>query len=315
MTYPSSNKVVLIGKESTWGVSVTADKDVGVIQDITDDITREISEVMGLGSIETQQINSSNVEVNGSLTTKVNNGRLFEYIVGTVAHAETSGDWVHTFTINDNPPSFTLHSGLDSTTDTVLTHAGCLVENAELTITQTEELSLKVDFKSKTTASTAASSADQTSSLITFPKALVTITINAIAEAEIQEFTITFAKRVERSFGIGSNLPQQGHGTELKMQFAGKLGFSSKTFQELFLGGTAPTDTGNPTVFTIDLDADNGTALGSGQRRVHLILGNCIMNKFTETATIGELVFVDFAGSGTFTSMTSTDNISNVNFN
>ena len=36
MTYGSPTKYALIGKESVWGTGVTADKDVGLILDITD---------------------------------------------------------------------------------------------------------------------------------------------------------------------------------------------------------------------------------------------------------------------------------------
>ena len=99
MTYPSSAKTVLIGKESTWGTSVTTDKDIGVVQDITDGYVREVVPIHGLGKLDTQQMISNTFEPGGSMTYFFKNGRLLEHIFGSVAHAETSGDWKTKFPV------------------------------------------------------------------------------------------------------------------------------------------------------------------------------------------------------------------------
>lgn len=290
MTYSGPQKVILIGKESTWGTGVTTDKDVGVVQDITNSLNREVKEVMGLGAIETQAVHSGNEDHGGSMSVSLQHGRLFEYILGTVAHAETTGDWKHTFSVNNNPPSFTLQSGEDDSTDTDLVTVGCLVESAEMSINQTDPLMLKVDFKAKSTTSDASTGTASISSLVTFPKSLVTININSSAASEVQDAAITFGKRVERSYGVGSVVPQQGKGTELRFSYTAKLGFTDKTFQDLFI---------NDTTHEFEIDADNGTSLGSGQRRIKCTLENCKNTKLEKIAAIGDLVFIDLAGTGT----------------
>lgn len=313
MTYPGSAKTILIGKEATWGTAVTADKDVGVMSDDAGDLPREITEVLGLGKIEVLQVNTGNVSAAGTLTAKFQHGRLLEYAIGSVAHVETTSDWKHTFTAAA-APSFTLESSEDGTTDTARTFAGCLVETCEITVTNTQEVTLKVDWKGKTVASTAVAAAQITDTLITFPKSLVTISLNAVAALEIQEFTITIEKKVVLSHGVGSNLPQQGHATSMKFKFAGKLGFQDKSWQEIGYGGTAPPDSANPTGIEVILDADNGVALGSGQRQLKITLENCQFSKTNVAATIEELVFIELAGSGTLKEAFSVDDISNINW-
>jgi hypothetical protein len=314
MTYASPQKVVLIGKETTWGTAVTPDKDVGIVTDIDDSLNREISEVLGLGSIETQQVNTGNVDVSGSFTFKFQHGRILEYVLGSVTHTETTGDPKHTFSITDEPPSFTLESSEDGTTDTARTYSGCLVENCEVSISNTGELTIKVDWKGKSVTSSATSTGATISSLITFPKSLVDVKLNGSSASEVQEASITITKKVERSWGVGSNLPQQGKATEMRFEFSAKLGFQDKTLQELGIGGTTPPNTSNPTGVEFEIQADNGVTLGSGRREFKLTLENCQFSKATVTASAGDMIFLELAGNGTFKECFAVDNISSTSW-
>ena len=42
MAYSVATKTVLIKKQSTFGTGVTPDKDIGLVQDMTDSATREV---------------------------------------------------------------------------------------------------------------------------------------------------------------------------------------------------------------------------------------------------------------------------------
>ncbi len=310
MTYPGATKTVLIGKETTWGTPVTADKDIGLVQEVTDNLSREIIESMGLGAIDTQKITSGMVDVGSSVTVDFQHGRLLEYVFGTVAHDATSTpDIKHTFTISNTPPSLTLESGNNLTTDTVLTHAGLIVESAEISTELDSTLKLKCDFKGKTTTSSDSASAAVLSSLSVFPHSLITVQINDVTATEVQSFSIKINKVIERSGGTGSNLYQQGHATELKIEWSGTLGFTAKTLQELWLGGTTPSATSDPTAYDVSLDATNGVAAASGLRQLFIDLENGIGTTFDEVATIGSLTFFDVAGAATLKECYSYDNI------
>jgi len=308
MTYPSATKTVLIGKETTWGTAVTADKDVGLVEEITDNFAREVIETLGLGAIDVQRIDGGIFDPGHSVIVQFQHGRLLEYVFGTVAHAQTSSDWKHTFTISTTPPSLTMESGNNLTTDTVLTTAGLLVETAEVSVNLNEVVKLRVDLKGKTTTSSATAAAAVIDNLPVFPHHMVTVSLNGGAIDEVQSFTMTITKTLERSGGMGTTLYQQGHATDIKFEWSGTFGFQDKTLQELYLGGTTPA-TGNPTAFDVKFEADNGTALGSGQRNLTIELENNICTTFDETATLGSLTFFDMAGKGTLKEAFSVDDI------
>ena len=315
MTYPGVVKTVLIGKESTWGTAVSATKDIGLVQEIADDFSREVIESSGLGAIDVQKITSGVVDIGQTVTVDFQHGRLLEYVFGTVAHnADDTPDIKHTFTINDDAPSLTMESGNNLSTDTVLTQAGLLIESCEIKSELNSNLQLICSFKGKTTASTASATTAVVSSLAVFPHSLVGVEINNSAVSEVQNFSITITKTVERSGGLGSNLYQQGHATSLSIEFSGTLGFSDKTIQELWLGGTSPSGSSDPTVYDVTLNATNGVSAASGLRQLFVDLESSIGTKFTETASVGSLTFFDIAGKATLKECFSYDNITSGNW-
>jgi len=310
LTFPSQAKYVLVGTEVTWGTEVATTRDVGlIISDISHPLNREVKESKGISSIATQKITSGIFDPGVSFEGDFQHGRMLEYIFGTVIHATTGADTKHTFTISDNPPSASLEVGNDLTVDTVLTHAGGLIESAEVSISLNENLKLSVDFKGKTEASTSSAGTPVLSTLQVFPHALCSVEVNDVAATEIQSASIAINKIVERSGGVSSNLYQQGHGTDIGFEFTLSLGFTDVTFQELFMGGTAPAATADPTVYNILLQADNGVALGSGRREFSLKLENCIGTSFNEVTSVGGLTFIDWTGVGTLNECFSIDNI------
>ena len=313
MTYTSTIGVFLIGTETAWGTAVTADKDCGLlISTITPGFEREIIESQSIGAIDTQKITTGAVGVSLSVEGDFQHGRLLEYVFGTVAHAETTDDWKHTFTIANDPTSLTAEVSLNSTTDTVLTHTGMLAETTEISIELNGNLKMTTEFKGKSTLSSDSSSGSTISTLPVFPHALCGVTLLGVVATEIQSASVSINKTIERSGGIGSNLYQQGHATELKCEWSCSLGFTDKSWQELMLGGTAPTATSDPAALGFILNADNGVTLGSGRREFKLTLDNCQTASFSQPIEVGGLVFIEASGSGLLSEMFTVDNITSV---
>lgn len=312
MTYPSSQKTVLIGKETSWGTAVSATKDIGLVQDASDNISREIKESMALGSVEAQKITTGIVDVGFSTTAEFQHGRLFEYLCGTVTHTNSSTDFRHTFAVAAAAPSATIESGENGSTDNALIMDGMLAEAGELSIALNEVLKLKVDWKGRSVLPTSTTSAAVIDTLPTFPHAQVDINIDGTAATEVQNFSMKINKKVERSGGISSNVYQQGHPTELRCEFSGQLGFDDKTYTDLFVSGTTSStlaSTTDPRSYEVEIDADNGTAYGSGQRACKLTFSNCHMKTLDKAASVGNLIFVDIAGSGKFSTAITVDDI------
>lgn len=302
MTYPAPVKYLLIGKESTWGTAVTADKDCGLlIQDITHASTKDLQERMGISSIAVQQIVSGMEDPELSFAGDFQHGRMLEYIFGSVAHAETTGDWKHTFTISNTPPSFTGQTGNNMTADTTMTTEGLLIESAEFSAALNGTLQLSITAKGQTVALGTSASASVISSLPVFPHTLLTVNINGSPASEVQSVTINIAKAIPGSGGFGSDEYQQRHATELKIEYTATLGFSDNTYHTLFTADT---------VHEFELIAANGTALGSGQRKLSLTLENCREGSISEVTSVGGLTFVEVSGKGTLQECFSVDNIS-----
>jgi hypothetical protein len=133
--------------------------------------------------------------------------------------------------------------------------------------------------------------------------------LNEIEASEVQEASISITKAIERAGGMSSNIYQQGHATKCEFEFSCKLGYSDKTYQELFLGGTSPSATSDPTVWEFKINAHNGVTLGSGRRELSITLANCIAKSFTKPAGVGGLIFLEISGNGTLDECFSVDNI------
>lgn len=313
MTYPSPTKTLLISKEDTWGTPVSATQNIGIITDTTASITQEIQESKSMGAITTQKVTGGMWGFPYSFTAEFQHGRILEYIFGSVSDGTTSSDEKHTFTISTTPPSATIEDGNNLTTDTVLTYEGMLVEAAEFTVGLNEVLNMKVDWKGENVRSSTSSAAASVPTLIVFPQALCHVSINGTEATEVQTFSIKITKKVELSGGIGSKLPQQGHATDIAFEFTGTLGFQDITFQELVLGGTSASAQADPTGRDVLLNCHNGVTLGNGRREFKLELENCLFTTFDEAASVGELTFIDLAGTGTLKECFTVDDIADLN--
>ena len=315
MTYSSPQAYLLIGKETTWGTAVTADKACGlIVTDVSPSIDREIIESQGISSIETQKITTGMVDASLSLEGDYQNARLFDFIIGESTHVETTGDIKHTFTVDNSPKSFTGEKGNVSAADTEFIIDGMKAESAELSIELNSNLKLSAEFKGRLPTNGTTGKTAVLSTLPVFPHSLVTVTINDVIATECQKASISFNKVIEKTGGTNSNLPQQSEVTELKIEWSAELGFDDTTYHQLAMGGVTLTATGDPTEFDFEMAADNEVVLGSGQRNITCALENCQTKSFVENTSVGGLTFVTISGSGTLKTLTSVDNIASADW-
>lgn len=310
MTYPHQNKVFLIGKESTVGTAVSATKNVGLIQDIGNNFAQEVIQSKGIGTITAQQVSTGLYDLGHSIAVHFQTGRLLEYVFGSVAHDTTSDDTKHTFSISKTPPSFTAESSESGDTDGYVKSVGNIIESAEISTELNGFLTLNVASKCLNAYGTGSASSYSALDLQKFPHQQVSISIDDTQATEVQNFSISISKTVERSGGVGSTIYQQIHPVDFEISFSGTLGFTGNTFQNLFFGGSTATETASPTAFNVVLDANNAVTLGSGRRELYLALNNCQFSTFNKVASVGSLIFVDVEGVGLFNTCYSTDNIS-----
>jgi len=304
------------GPGGTAGTATT--KDCGlIISDVTNPITREVVESQGISELATQKVTSGIVDPGVTLSGDFQHGRMFEYIMGDVAHANTSADWRHDFSILNNTVSATIKNGNNAATDTVMTTSGCMVERAEISVALNQNLKMSVDWKGKYPASGSVAAAAVLSTLPVFPHALIDVKLNGSTATEVQSASITITKTITRSGGMLSNIYQQGHATDIKFAFTANLGFTDKTFHDLFLAGASGSDiaeTADPGGWEFIINASNGVTLGSGRRELKITIENVISPEWNETASVGGLTFIDISGVGTLKECFTVDDIANTAF-
>ena len=99
----------------------------------------------------------------------------------------------------------------------------------------------------------------------------------------------------------------------MKFDFAAQLAFTGITLPEIGLGGSTPPVTSDPSGVEFEINADNGTGLGSGQRNIQIVLENCQFSKSEKVATIGAVTFLNLAGNGTLKTLIGVDDIPDLN--
>ena len=310
---PGSVQSVLILTETTWGTAVTPTKDVGIVLDSTDSTNREVIPISGLGAVEVQQIVTGSVSAAGSILFQMQHLRLFEFLIGTDTPTSSGADYKHTFAITDVPSSFSLETGENAASETKMIYEGCLGIGAEISIALGGVLTCRFDWAGELGTSSVTASTPVIDFLPVFPQALVDVKVNTTSATMVQSASITITKTFVPVHGIKSNLAQAAFTTDLKFEFAAVLGFTGVTLQELGIGGTTPPGTADPTGIEFEMNADNGTAFGSGQRNIQIVLENCQFTKTEKVAAIGAITFLNLAGSGTLKTLIGVDDISDLN--
>ena len=309
----SSVESVLILKETTWGSVVTPAKDVGIVQNISGGTNREVIQIGGLGAVEVQQIVTGSVSVAGSITFHMQHLRIFQFLIGEESPTENTGDWKHTFAIDDVPESFSLETGSKAASESKIIYEGCIGIGAEISIALGGVLMCRFDWAGQTSNSTNSATTPVLDNLPVFPQALVDVKVNTVSATMIQNASITITKTFVPIHGMKSNLAQAAFTTDLKFDFAATLGFTGITLPELGLGGSTPPATSDPTGIEFEINADNGTAFGSGQRNIQIVLENCQFTKAEKVAARGAITFLNIAGNGTLKTLIGVDDRSDLN--
>lgn len=306
MTYGSTASRYLIGKEDTYGSSVTPEKDVGIVTDVSDNNTRNVIRVpKGVGHRGNKSIETGTLEVGDEVTFQFQHGRILEYALGGVSHDETSGDWVHTFTLESTVPSFTSESSESGDNDSGTQKTGNIIDSFSLSIELNDVL--KGEFSTVASAPSTVSTPESKvlSDLPVFPASQVTISIDDEEVDEMQNFTISLEGEASRSFGIGSDDAKQARSEGGSFTFNGNVGIKNNKYNDLINDGSK---------FNVELVADNGKNLGEGQRKVQLSLKDCILGDKTKSVSVGELTFVDIEGEGVLDVCETVDGISDTDW-
>jgi len=321
MGFTTKQSYLLAGKESVYGTAVTANKDMGLVQNFTPTDKNNLITSFNLGSRTPASIVAGKYEAAVDGEIQVNNGRIFEYIFGGVTHTQTSSDWKHAFTIASETPSFTTEMGIVGTSSYVWDWAGCKIANATVSIALNGILNVKFTGFAKNPTTGSTSQSYTPTGLAVLPFTTASVAVGAAGSettlGEVQSFDLTINENAEAVFGLGSRLTQEAVAKNLTLDFTFVMAFQNMTEYTRFLGGGSTPATTDVTAFSLVFDANNGVTLGSGRREFYIQLSSVKYEETNNKMTVGETIYSEFRGSATGLGSNGcfyVDNISNTNW-
>ena len=299
----SKNHTFLIGKESTYGTAVSATKDIGLVQGFNDSPKKETSEIYASGSRLPQEIVSGLATLDFDMDVTFQNGRMYEYLLGSVAHALTSSDTKHTFSFAETLPSFTAESSFNLTTDQVYKYEGCVLTSGTTSIDTGGVLSARFSGRAEDvdTSSNSAGAAVISSLATLHYKHLILSTGAASSETDVGllqsfSFTINNENSEVRDAGQVINAADLAGNMNMEMDFT--IAFQTVAEYERFSGADTSI-AASPTQFSMVINAHNGVALGSGRREFYAQLDGINYSEAGTAVSIGDKVIQTFRGKAT----------------
>ncbi len=300
--FHSKHATFLIGKEGTFGDAVSATKDVGLVQSFTPTDKRTIEEIYASGSRQVQELVAAKSEIDWDLDVNFQNGRLLEYVFGSVGHNTTSADTKHTFTIATSLPSMTIESSFNSTSDEVFIYDGSKINSATINLDTNAILKLSCSGMSQgsSTATGTASAAVISSLAVLHYKHSTLSTGTADSETSVgklQTFNLNVENSIENVDASGTFVTQEMIAAALKISFDFTIMFENQTEYDIFQGGTTPQQ--SPAKKGVEFNANNGVNLGSGRREFSAQFTEFLYEEVGSPVNVGESIVQSFKGIAT----------------
>lgn len=309
---------VLFGRETSYASGGTANKDIGLVQSVTVNPDSTAVETHGFGQAKAVYVKGGLVNVKGSLEYDWQHGRPFEWAMfgGVTTHAETTGDWVHTFVWSEQLPSLASEVSYEmGATDIGGAYTGLLFGNTTLGVNVDGMVNFKSDFVAKTidnSATTAtAAVVNSGAPLAGFQAGL---SLGGSSVDYVQNWELTMNRNSKVIHGLGTRQPTYGSSHLANVSFKATIGLENTTQINRLLGSTSAITAAEPASFTSIFSATNGVTLGSGRRALSMTLSGCQIKDYSINAKLNDFVLYDISGYGILSAGTSTDQVSSSNW-
>ena len=324
--YHGQHHYLLYGRETTYGTAVATSLDVGLVQSFTLNGNMNWKREWSLGNIDLQAMVSGKLDLTGSMEFLFQHGRIIEEITGgTTTHAETTGDWRHTFVFADDVASMSIREGVDASSDIEFLLKGVVLNSLTLSLALDGVLRGRADFNVRDVDPSGTTASAQTISTLTvLPDFFGTVSFGVagseVAKASVKslEFTIRNDGAGEmRDWGLDAKKAAASIPNQRQIEFRFSLTFQDVTEWNRFLGATTGVlDDGTEIANSgLIIDINNGVVLGSGRRDIYIDLSNVVINTVTKPVNIGGYIVQDFAGyARTVDSLRTTDNIADTSW-
>lgn len=322
----SHSKVVtwLAGKETDYGTGVGADKDFGLIQSFSPTDKRVHTKIQTAGSREIQEIVAGLVDFDWELNLFYQHARPLQMLLGTLSHAETTGDWKHSITsVASSVPSYTIEYSFNKATDLVFDYFGSKANQETITLEKDGVLSCNISGKSQnadTSEASAGSAVIDDLNVLHYKHAdvLVGVAGSESSIGKVQSFNLSFNNTPKMVDSTGTILHQEHVEGLFEPTADFTIVFENLTEYQRFLGTTSSTVPQiSPTPFSTIFNLHNGVTLGSGRQEFYAQLDDCQYEEVGNPLNVGEIVISSFrmnavtlGSNGVF----GVDDVSSTNF-
>lgn len=287
--------------ESSWGTAVTPDVDIGLL-DATGNITQDqgVTENFGTGSRKNNQLTYGAYKVNGSLTGKIQSGKLLAYALGTDTPSG-SAPTTHTLAVSDGALSSFSLGQYYKTTDKGQVVTGCKINDVNITLDKNGILTGTYNWvgKSSSPVTSTVGSREALTSLSNklLPSYAGTISWNA-SEIECRSFAFNYNNNLgQEEVSIGDRRVQAITEGQININGTFVLVFSSQTVYDDFQSSwSAGTEVG--TTRALSLVASTGST--STLNELSLGLTNVSLHNINEAVALSnERIVAEYSWTAT----------------
>lgn len=282
-SYAGKNTFVLVGKESTFNTAVTANKEIGLIQNVTVDENNNTQNLFTIGNRQAEQSAAGAYEANIRVSAFWQHGTILELMFGQATDAVETNDDKHTFVdagtleVPNGGDSFTLQTNFDASSDVDIDYAGCKINSITFTLEEGGIFTWEAEIIGSSVATGTSVGTEAVSSLPVLPYYFGHLSTGDEASeselSQVKRVSITLNQNIDaaKNRAIGSRVHQELQENLLEISGEFTMVFQNKTEYERFLGGTTQS-TSTPTDTGLILSVHNGVAAGSGRREFNIAL-------------------------------------------
>jgi hypothetical protein len=299
-------KFLYMAKQVDFSTEGTTFRAVGKVQDVTDTINQENVEARGVGLIDVHQNRPGLRTSNVSATIDYQHGRIFEFIVGSATHTNSSTDYQHAYSLSTVPAYATIVQGNDNATIAGSKHTGQLIETAEVSYELNGNVQVSFSTQGKyADGITVKPSGTLESTLPVRYYREASVVINSVAVTKVQNANVTITNTLETVGGSESADVQCMVLIQREVTFSVNAALNTNVYRNHLK---------NQDITAFKFSVDNGVAYGSGKVGFDIELNSIVVTTFEESGGVGSLTLFTLSGNGKLSAVTSWDNISSANW-
>lgn len=309
--YLGKNAYFLMSDEETaYGTAEAANKDIGLVQNVTLNLNRNATRMHTLGDVEVHAIASGKADITGNVTFLWQHGRILRYIFGAEGAVSGTTDKKHlwndyTTYFLDTVESVSVETGVNGTADLEWKLDGVKFNNLTCSLAVDGTLTASTDWSAQDIVTdTSSTAAVIDASLIPLKDFQCDVTYGTVgSEAAlpgVQSFDVTFnnvAGGEPRLWHLGSVLTQDAQMSQRQVEGRITLALNSSTLLNDLTGASAGfVDTGTEvTDKGLVITAHNNVAADSGREEFMVDLSGVRLATVGTPLAVGGYIIQDVA--------------------